>query len=190
MTKDDINLKSIFEEAAKSVEGLPEILQAKAFEIAVEKLLSPTAPTSSSSNDNVPSPLEVVSKTTNGDFFEKISQEVSINETDVKIIYRIDKNNDLKIIASLEGGNADKQRQLAYLYLLARNIGFDQEWVSATEFAKLVEDYGANDGHISKSLKTEKGLILQSGKVKGKEYNLTPNGIAKAKGLIMSLLAK
>jgi len=53
-----------------------------------------------------------------------------------------------------------------------------------------VKEYGANDGHISKSLKQEKHNILQSGTKRGKEYSLSPNGVLKAKEILNTTINK
>lgn len=179
------DIKSIFQEAAESVKDLPQNLQEKAFELAVLRLSSPAKITGDENKQSIP-----VTTTTHLDFFSKLAQELNISKDSLKVIYKVDKNGVLKIVAPLAGKTAEKQRMIAYLYLLGIRFGFGKEWVSALEFAERVNEYGANDGHISKSLKKEKHNILQDGKMRGKEYSLTPNGISKAKEIISDMLNK
>ena len=178
-TGEEKNLESIFKEAAENVKNLPEHLQEKAFEIAVARL----------SSDNI---TDLEKKTKDGfvndksgnDFFHLMEIETGTPKDHLKSVYKTDKDGDLKIVAALAGKTSEKQRTLAYVYLLGMKIGFSKEWVSALKFADKANDYGINDGHISKNLKQENGMILQGGRRRGKEYSLSPNGVQKAKQLL------
>lgn len=175
------DIKSIFQEAADAVRDLPQNLQEKAFELAVLRLTSSVKTTESEN------PKTLVN---DDDFFTKLEQESTISIENLKSIYKVDKNGILKIVTPLNGKAAEKQRVLAYLYLLGMRFGYGKEWVSSLEFADRVKEYGANDGHISKSLKQEKHNILQEGTRRGKEYSLSPNGVMKAKEVINGMLSK
>lgn len=174
-------LKEIFKEASELVEDIPEPVRSKAFEIAVTHLLGVSTEVKS---------LEIVNQSAKmsegktqapveSRFFEKMSKELGIELEQLKTIYRLDKKGDLKVIAQLTGENAAGQRNLAFLYLLAKKVGLGEEWVSAFDFAKQAKSYGIYDGHVSKNLSKEK-KILQSGRRRGKEYGLTPTGEAQA----------
>lgn len=174
------DIKHILEEAAKAVEGLPEELKVKAFELAFTHLTSSQINqenTPQQSPSNIPEP---------GSFFKKLEKETGIKEEQLKSIYRVDKNNQIKVVFPLNGTNAEKQRNLAYLYLFAVRIGFNNDWVSSLEFAQQTNEYGINDSHVSKNLKQDKEHIRQDGKKRGKEYSLTPNGMLKAKEMLKS----
>lgn len=177
----DKTLESIFKRAAKSIDGLPEDVREKAFELAVIKLSDESL---LNTENNISENSE--KKASNEDFFQLMKRETGITEESLKSIYKLDKKGELKIVASLTGKTADKQRLLAYLYLLGMKLGFTIEWIPALKFAERAKDYGANDGHISKNLRRERGNILQEGRKRGKEYSLTPNGVSKAKELLNS----
>lgn len=172
------NVKKILEEAAEAVDGLPPELKVKAFELAFNQLIS----SNKEAGDDTREAISISSKP--GDFFAKMQNETGIQESDLKSVFRLDKNNDIKIIAPLNGTNAEKQRVLAYLYIFALRVGFNSEWVSALKFAQQTSEYGINDTHVSKNLKQDKINIRHAGRKRGKEYSLTPNGVIKAKEVL------
>jgi hypothetical protein len=173
-------LRAVFEEASKFVDGLPEVLKPKAFEIAVNQLLGGEPVRVP---ENSVTPLVVPSVGEDSDFFSKLQKYTGVENSLLKTIYRIDKDKKLRIVISLSGGNSDKQKQLAYLYLLGRMIGFENEWIPSADLFKLMKEYGIHDNNESKNLKNEKGNILNN----NKEYNLTPNGLTHAKELTKTL---
>ena len=175
------DIKSVFQEAADAIKDLPQHLQEKAFEMAVERI-SPRVV--------VPENKNSVVLPTDDDFFAKLAKETSISVENLKSIYKLDKTGVLKIVMPLNGKAAEKQRILAYVYLFGMRFGYEKEWITSIEFANRVKEYGANDGHISKSLAQENHDILQEGTRRGKEYSLSPNGIIKAKEILNSLISK
>ena len=175
-------LKKLLEEASRLVESLPEPFKVAAFEIVVPYMLDRQGSVGNYKRSAV---QQLAQK--KQDFFAKMSQEVGLEETFLKAVYKLVDGGSIRVVAVLEGSSAEKQRLLALLYFLANKIGLDKEWTSALEFAKQVDGYGINDGHISKSLKREEG-ILQTGRKRGKEYALSPNGVAKAKEVLKNLL--
>lgn len=177
------DIKTIFQEAAEMVKDLPQNLQEKAFELAFLRLSTPKV--SDNNMDTLrKSPIDEEV------FFDKVSQETGLNLEQIKGVYKIDKNGALKIVAPLIGRVSEKQRTLAYLYLFGMKIGYGKEWVPSLEFADRAKDYGANDGHISKSLTKDKVNILQEGRKRGKEYALSPNGILNAKEILNGIVNK
>jgi hypothetical protein len=174
------DIKTIFQEAAESVKDLPQHLQEKAFELAVQQLSSSIRTTQSGAATLI----------IDSDFFEKLTQETAISIDNLKSVYKLDKNGILKIVVPLNGKAAEKQRMLAYLYLLGMRLGYGKEWVSALEFAERAKEYGTNDGHISKNLRQEKHNILQEGTKRGKEYALSPNGVIRAKDILGNIVSK
>ncbi len=184
-------IKKLFDDAMSTVADLPDIIKPTAFKIAVRKLSGESAayiqPAPQPIAESRPASEPIIME---GDFYTKMAYEVGVEREELMSIYHMDKSNDIKITATLTGNNADKQRQLAFLYLLANQIGNNEEWTSALEFAKQVNNYGINDGHISHNLKVEKGNILQSGQNRSKKYRLTPNGVSKGKDLLKRFLFK
>ena len=186
MNNDD--LCKVFNQASKLIESLPQNIQPKAFEVMVSYILKNT---SSLQNDIAQNPTlnqhDKPKATEETNILNKISKETNINYSIIKAVYKIDKSNTLQIIAPLQGNNAEKQRQLAYLYFLGSITGFDTEWISSVTFAKVVDTHNASNGHISDTLAKEKAFIRSSGKRKGKEYTLIPSGLEKAKNLVIQL---
>lgn len=183
MTKiEDQDIKKLLKKAVVATEGLPETLKVKAFELAFNQMIC------SDEKEKKTSPKTTTVVSGSGDLFTKIQEETEIPVSELKSVFKLDKNDEIKVIVPLTGTIAEKQRTLAYLYFFAKRVGFNIEWVSALEFAKQTNEYGINDSHVSKNLKQDKTNIRQSGYKRGKEYSLTPNGIIKAKKVIQSFI--
>lgn len=171
-------LKDIFKQAAELAKDLPDPVKAKAFEIAVTRLSG-----QQKTNKSLIGGKETSDKK---GFFNIMTRETGLAKESLKTVYKLEGDNSVRVIAVLKGGNAEKQRSLALLYLLANKLGFQKDWVSSLGFGTRAKHYGINDGHISQNLKNEKG-ILHSGTGRGKEYGLTPSGIKKAKEILQGL---
>jgi hypothetical protein len=180
-------IKLALNKAAEIVKDLqPEGLREKAFELVFSKLFSLN--TSNLSSTQVLEPVLVLSPGDPSSFFEKLQKETGFSVEDLKSIYKIDKNGAIQIVIPLTGKVADKQRILALLYLFASKFGMEKEWVSALEFAKITNSYGINDSHVGKNLSIDKENIRQTGKKRGKEYMLTPNGVIKTKEVLKGII--
>ncbi len=178
----DRDIKKALKEAAEVVGGLPEELKVKAFELVFNHMMS------SDDGEKTPSSKSISVTPESGDFFAKMRKETKIQESELKSVFKLNKNGEIKVIVPLTGTNAERQRNLAYLYFFARKIGFDIEWVSALEFAQQTNEYGINDTHISKNLGQDKTNIRQHGRKRAKEYSLTPNGMIKAKEVLQNFI--
>ncbi len=183
MRKND-DLKEIFKGALELIVDIPDPFKTKAFEIAVNQILS--SKSQEDRRERLSSPDRLPIKV-DGGFFERMKEQLAIEVKALKTVYKLDKDGKIKVISPLSGNDAEKQRQLALIYLLAKILGFEKEWTSALEFAGEAKLHGINDGHISDNLDKD-GTILKSGKKRGKEYGLTPGGIEKAKELLKKLV--
>lgn len=182
------DLKKIFEKASELVADVPDSVKSKAFEIAVSQMLKPESQ-EDKGRVKGSSQLDESRRGAKKSFFEKMSEELAVEVEELKTVFKLNKDNTIKVISPLKGSTAGKQRQLAFLYLLANKIGFEKEWVLALEFASQAKLHGINDGHTSDNLDKDEA-ILQSGKKRGKEYGLTPSGVAKAKEILQKLTKK
>lgn len=180
--KQDRDIKKVLKEAAEAVKDLPKELKVKAFELVFNNMMS------SNDDGKIPLSKSIGVTSESGDFFAKMRKETKIQESELKSIFRLNKDNEIKVIVPLTGTKAEKQRSLAYLYFFAKKMGFGTEWVSALEFAQQTGEYGINDTHVSKNLGQDETNIRQHGRKRGKEYSLTPNGVIKAKEVLQSFI--
>jgi len=183
-------LKKIFKEAAEIVKDLPEPLQPVAFEMFAKLLLRETERKSSVGKK---ADIEFLFPGERKEGKEKIdilAQELQISDLKLlQTIYEVSTKGEVKVIAQIRGDNAEIQRKIAYLYLLAKLICEREDWVSAIELSKHMKRYGVDDGHVATNLGRERGKILCSGRKKGKKYGLTPIGIQEAKKILKELLS-
>lgn len=182
-------LKEILKEASELVKDIPEPVRGKAFEIAVAQFLGTSTKGKPARDSDESVGTGGVEKQTISKlgFFEKMSKELEIDSQLLKTVYKLGKKDDLKVVARLSGNNAENQRRLAFLFLLAKKVGFDGEWVSASDFANQAKSHGIDDGHISENLSKER-TILQSGRKRGKEYGLSPAGEARATEILREIV--
>lgn len=171
-------LKELFKKAKEAVEELPDILKPVAFKFAVDQLSLNQA-----QQKGLAEPTLVISNQLNGDFFENMQIGTGIERAKLEAVYRINKDSLLKLIVPINGKPPEIQRYIALLYLLGNKIGLGKDWVSPFDLVNQIDEYGAKDRNISRNLKQEKS-ILQSGKSRGKEYGLSPNGVIKAKEVL------
>jgi len=179
-------LEKIFEEAVSSINKIPENLQPKAFEIIVNMLLKSEALSNTEGNSS-----EIKGRITLSEEKELLgvlAEDLNIDKKIIQTIYDFSAKGKINIIAPLKGTNAEKQRNIAYLYLLEKINYEKQDWISALELVPQIEHYGINDGHFSENLEKEKGRILFTGIKRGKKYSLSPNGIAEAKKFLFNLI--
>jgi len=186
---DKNKLKEILKEASELVKDIPEPVRSKAFEIAVAQLLGTSTEVKPVSDSDESVNMGDVEKQAISEpgFFEKMSEELEIDSQLLKTVYKLGKKDDLKVVARLTDNNAENQRRLAFLFLLAKKVGLDEEWVSAFDFAKQAKSHGIDDGHISENLSKER-TILQSGRKRGKEYGLSPAGEARATEILREII--
>ena len=196
MIEDDV--KQTIKQAEEIVKDVPEGLKAVAFELAYKSLISkylsggdPAGKQYSLLGGGTETGLEKMKPEDGNEFYTIIANKTATDKMYIESIYSLDKDNKIQVnTASLNGTTAEKQRQLAYLYLFAKRVAFEEEWVSALEFAQQTSRYGINDGHVSANLGHDTGMILQRGSNRGKKYGLTPNGVVKAIDLIKQLHTK
>lgn len=169
-------LKKLFEEAWDIVKNLDESVRQKAFEVAVDQLTGKSDEKEESSTEQTQ---------TDPDFWESMSKATGLVKNALEIIYHMDKSNQFNVndIRLTGKNNAEQQKELAYVYLLAKRYGtnLNEGWVSAADFGKLATRFNINDGNIKKNLtSTPRGHIITKGELKGTQYIIGPQGIDPA----------
>lgn len=191
MQEEKPNLKEVFKKAAEATEGLPELLQKSAFEIAVNQLLGTSsnqanpmsAPSHSSQPINVP----------DGDFFTALSSAVSLPAEQLKSVYAIDEKEVLHIVTPLPSSKniAEQQRLLATLLLLGNQLGQKNEWTSGFDLSRVMREHSVLNKHLSKNMAASKSKTLRvMGVKRARKYGLTPTGVDVAKKQLIELLGE
>lgn len=162
---------------ANEVKQFPAELQAEAFRILAT---GNSNRTENKTNNETPSDLKGL---------DLLSNKLDISIEDLKTIYRITDDGKLTIVYPIKGKKPAILRMVAYLYLIYMTIVEKKEYVKFSEITNIVSGtFNADDGNMIRSIKTETGKIILSGKSKAVDCKLTPNGIVEAKNKIKELL--
>lgn len=181
-------LKGYFDIAIKIVKGLPELFQPVAFEVVVNILLREDRkeilkePTGKK-------PFFITKEKAMKDKIDILAQELHVKDPkSLHTIYEVVKG-EIRITINCKERKAHCQRKVAYLYLLAKLMCEQNEWISAIELSKQLKRCKADDGHVVTNLGREKGKILCAGVKKGKRYGLTDAGVEEAKTVLRTLIS-
>lgn len=186
MRMDETSVRAILVAARKAVDeaGLPESLQAVAFERAIELLAGKVTPSPAGGK------TELEDELSDDQRVAKIAKRMDVDASLLARVYDLHEEDVSLIVkrAKLAASQAGATRQIAVLYCAARQAGgYDQETTNVALVRDRVADMGVlNEANFATHLKDADGISIR-GSGPSRELKVTQPGYERAGELVTQL---
>jgi len=117
---------------------------------------------------------------------DALTKEANLTVEQLENVYDFG-DQDLTVIAPLEGTVPDKQVSFTQCLLIGLERVYSKKSISAPELTKKIDDTGLNTKNLSRSLKNRPDIFRKMGKKKETVYKLTDVGKTSAIALVRTL---
>lgn len=174
-------IKKQIQTAIEAVKDFDEPYRTKAFEVILSKFMERIP---------VEKGVKRVRRKTQAlplkEKIEEFAEATNLSVDQLENVFEFDEQG-LRFIAPLTGSIPERQVSFVQCVLIGLEYVYGKKSISATEFAKIFDDYGLSKKNIGRSLGRHRPLFRMFGRKKSTKYRLTDVGKTSAIELVHTL---